>query len=324
MKVGVVGVGHMGEYHVRTYAELSDIELVGIVDIDEKRVKRISEQYNTIGYLDYHQLYDKVQAVSIAVPTNLHFQMTKDFLEAGIHVLLEKPMVPTMEEAKALINLAQDRGLILQIGQVERFNGAVGELGAIVKDPIFIEARRLGPFVKNRINDTGVILDLVIHDIDIILGLVHSEIRKIAVTGRSIYTEFEDIVNVQLTFENDCIACITASRVTENKMRTLSISQPEAYIFLNYTDQELHIHRQASSGVILTRDVLRYKQESFVERIFVHKDNPLKLEILHFLGCINGQPPLFSVQDDLKSLDLTLKILEEYRMTKDRRQGYHG
>lgn len=316
MKVGVVGVGHMGVYHVRTYAELPDVELFGVADINEERASKVGQQYSTISYLDYRQLYDEVQAVSIAVPTTLHFEVARDFLKAGIHVLLEKPMTPSLEEARELIGLAQSKNLILQAGQVERFNAAVQELGAIVKDPIFIEARRLGPFVKDRTNDTGVILDLIIHDVDIILGLVDSGVARLSVAGKSIYSDFEDIVNVQLAFENGCMASITASRVTENKMRTLSISQPEAYIFLDYTDQELHIHRQASSGVILSRDVLRYKQESFVERLFVHKDNPLKLEILHFLGCINGQEPLFSVEDDLKSLGVIIRVLKEYETSK--------
>lgn len=306
----------MGEYHVRTYAELPNVQLVGVADINEERAREIGTRYSTIPYIDYRSLFGKCDAVSIAVPTTLHSVVARDFLDAGIHVLLEKPMTDSLEDAVRLIELAKEKGLVLQVGQVERFNGAVQELGVIVKDPFFLEARRLGPFVKERTNDTGVILDLIIHDLDIVLGLVPSKLKRIGVTGKSIYTKFEDIANVQLTFQNGCMATITASRATENKVRTLSITQPDAYIFLDYTDQELHIHRQASSGVVLSKEVLRYKQESFVERLFVHKDNPLKLEILHFLDCINGTPPLFSPQDDLKSLEVTLMVLDEYNRTK--------
>jgi predicted dehydrogenase len=317
IRIGVVGVGHMGEYHVRTYAELPNVKLVGVADINEERAREIGARYNTIPYIDYRFLYGKCDAVSIAVPTTLHSKVARDFLDAGIHVLIEKPMTDNLKDAIELIELAKEKGLVLHVGQVERFNGAVQELSVIVKDPLLIEARRLGPFVKKRINDTGVILDLIIHDVDIVLNLVPSKIKRISVTGKSIYTEFEDIATVQLTFENGCMATITASRATENKLRTLSITQPDAYIFLDYTDQELHIHRQASSGVILSKDALRYKQESFIERLFVHKDNPLKLEILHFLDCIvNGASPLFSPQDDLKSLEVTLRVLDEYERTK--------
>jgi predicted dehydrogenase len=312
LRVGVVGVGHMGEYHVRIYSELPNVELVGVVDINEERVAKIRKQYNTIPYNDYTKLFNIVDAVSIAVPTTLHYEIAKDFLLSGIHVLVEKPITSNLLHAKELINLASSRSLILQVGQVERFNAAVQELKAIIREPLLIECRRLGPLPNGRINDTGVILDLLIHDVDVVLNLVDSEISSLSVAGSSVCTEHEDIATVQMMFKNGCIATLTASRVTEDKIRTLSVTQKDAYIFLDYATQDLHIHRQASSKYILTKEVLRYKQESFIERLFVHKDNPLKLELIHFINCIlNGTEPKVNPEEELKSLEVTLKILDK-------------
>jgi predicted dehydrogenase len=311
IRAGVVGVGQMGQYHVGVYAELFDVELVGVVDVHAGRVKEIARKYNTTAYTDYRMLLDKVDVVSIAVPTSLHYAIAKDFLHAGVHVLLEKPMTHSLEEARALFCCAEANGVILHIGHVERFNGAVQELKNIVKDPIFIESHRLGPFVP-RIQDDGVILDLMIHDIDIILNLVDAKIRTMNVMGASVFSHREDIANVQILFDNGCIANITASRATQEKIRTLAITQRDAYILLNYTDQDIRIHRQASSEHILTRERLRYKQESFIERIFVHKDNPLKLEINHLINCaMNGGRRVISVEDELYSLQVALAIVEQ-------------
>lgn len=308
LKVGVVGTGHMGSYHVRLYSELLNVDLVGLADMNENQVKRVASQYNTTPFTDYTRLYDKIEAVSIAVPTSAHYRIGKDFLEAGIHVLIEKPITNNLEEANELISLAQKKGLILQVGHVERFNTAVQELKKIVKDPLFIECRRLGPY-NRRINDTGVVLDLLIHDVDIVLGLVNSPIKKINVATKSVYSEYEDIANVQMMFENGCIANLTASRVTEDKIRTLAVTQPDAYVTLDYATQDLHIYRQGTSEYIITTEAVGYKQESFIERIFVHKDNPLKLELTHFVDCVlNKTSPMVSLEEELRALEVTLLI----------------
>lgn len=314
LKVGVVGTGRMGTYHVRLYSELLNVDLVGIADINEKQVSTIAAQYNTTPFTDYTKLYDKIEAVSIAVPTSTHYQTAKDFLETGIHVLIEKPITNNLKEANELIELAKEKGLILQVGHVERFNAAVQELKKVVKDPIFIECRRLGPY-NRRINDTGVVLDLLIHDVDIVLGLVNSPIKEINVAAESIYSEYEDMANVQLIFDNGCIASLTASRVTEDKIRTLAITQPNAYVVLNYAEQDLHIYRQGTSEYIISRETVGYKQESFIERIFVHKDNPLKLELVHFIDCIsNKTSPMTSLDAELKALEVTLQIQNKLKL----------
>jgi predicted dehydrogenase len=319
LRAGVVGTGHMGQYHVLVYAELWDVDLVGLADVESALVSRLAAQYDTQAFTDYRQLFGQVDVVSIAVPTPLHFQVARDFIEAGVHVLIEKPLTPSLEEARDLFRIARERNVVLHVGHVERFNGAVQELRKIVVSPILIESRRLGPFVPRVQHDT-VIMDLMIHDIDIVLGLVDAEIREITAVGTRVQSARADVANVQIVFENGTLANIIGSRATEQKIRTLAITQPDAYIFLNYTDQDIQIHRRAAAEYILNRESIRYRQESFVEHLFVHKENPLKLEILHLLGAVReaqrtGRVDL-TEHDDVRSLAVALSIermLEEGR-----------
>ncbi len=309
-RAGVVGVGQMGQYHVGIYSELHDIELVGVADTDRQRGTYVAGKYDIPLYTDYHDLLGKVDVVSIAVPTSLHYPIAKTFLEAGVHVLLEKPIAHTMEEATELFRVADAQWVALHIGHVERFNGAIQELKNIVHEPWFIESLRLGPFVP-RIKEDGVILDVMIHDIDIILNLVESPITRLYALGKSINSEREDLANVQICFQNGCIANILASRATEVKIRTMAITQRDAYIILDYTDQDIRVHRQASSEHVVTRGALRYRQESLIERIFVHKENPLKLEIQHLLDCVSRRATrVVSVEKELRSLQVALQILD--------------
>ncbi|MEK7846289.1 MAG: Gfo/Idh/MocA family oxidoreductase, partial [Nitrospinota bacterium] len=282
VRVAVVGVGRMGQYHVGVYSEIPDVRLIGIADINETRGKEIAGKYNTKSYGDYKKLLGKVDVASIAVPTSLHYKIAKDFLQAGTNILIEKPMTRSIDEARELFNIAEKKKLTLHIGHVERFNGAVQELKKIVDNPLFIESRRLGPY-DPRIQDDGVVMDLMIHDIDIILNLLNSKVRDINVVGKSVFSDKDDLCNVQLEFENGCLATITASRATQHKIRTLAITQKDKYIFLDYTNQDIHIHRQAFSEHSITKQELRYKQESFTERIFVHRENPLKIELKHLI-----------------------------------------
>ncbi len=310
LKAGVVGVGQMGQYHVGIYGELFDVTLVGIADPDSERAQAIADKYGTRAYRDYRELLDCLDVVSIAVPTSLHYTVARDFLKAGVHVLLEKPIAHTMEEARELFRLAEANNVVLHIGHVERFNGAIQELKKIVHDPWLIECRRLGPFVP-RIKEDGVVLDIMIHDLDIILSLVNAPVRQIAALAKSIHSDREDLATVQICFQNGCLATITASRATEIKIRTMAITQQDAYIFLDYTDQDIRVHRQASSEHVISRGALRYRQESLIERIFVHKDNPLKLEIKHLIDCATqGAVRAVSVDEELRSLQLALQILE--------------
>ena len=317
VRAGVVGVGHMGRYHVGVYSEIPNVKLVGVSDLNETRGREIAEKYNTIFYKNYKELFNKADVISIAVPTSHHYKTTKDFLMAGIHVLVEKPMTKSIKEAMELFEIADKKGLTLQVGHVERFNGAVHELKKIVDNPLFIECRRLGPY-DSRIQDDGVVVDLMIHDIDIILSLVNSKVKRLNVIGNSIFSDKDDLCNVQMEFENGCIANITASRVTQHKIRTLAITQKDKYIFLDYSNQDIHIHRQASSEHFLTRQELRYKQESFTERIFVHRDNPLKLELNHLIDCaINGADRMVPADEEIYSLQIALEVLDKFKKQKN-------
>jgi predicted dehydrogenase len=300
----------MGQYHVGIYSELHNVELVGVADTDQQRGAYVAGKYGIPLYADYHDLLDKVDVVSIAVPTSLHYPVAQAFLEVGVHVLLEKPIAHTLEEATELFRIANNHGVVLHVGHVERFNGAIQELKNIVHEPWFIESRRLGPFVP-RIKEDGVVLDVMIHDIDIILNLVESPITRLYALGKSINSEREDLANVQICFQNGCIANIVASRATEIKIRTMAITQRDAYIILDYTDQDIRVHRQASSEHVVTRGALRYRQESLIERIFVHKENPLKLEIQHLLDCVSRRATrVVSVEKELRSLQVALQILD--------------
>lgn len=307
-----MGVGKMGEYHVGILAENRDVDLQGISDISEERGRVISERYEVPYFDDFHQMLQQVDVAVVAVPTKLHHKVGMEVLNAGIHVLLEKPCSDNLEHARELFNLADSKNLILHIGHVERFNGAVQELHKLVDDPILVECKRMGPFVE-RMKDDSVVLDTMIHDIDIILNLIESKVVRTNVMGRSVFSEKDDVVSVQLEFENGCIANIIASRASQNKERTLAITQKDSYVILDYTDQEIYVHRQSSSDYMLTKDSLRYKQESLIERIFVHKDNPLKLEIQHFLDCVkNGTPRNVTVDNELYSLEIALGIVEQF------------
>src|SRR5437899_11744524 len=319
LRAGVVGAGHMGQYHMLAYAELWDIDLIGVVDVDRERAKQVAAHYDTQALSDHRELIGKVDLASVAVPTEQHFQVTADLLEAGIGVLVEKPITPTLEEARELFAIARRTGTVLHVGHVERFNGAVQELAKIVERPILIESRRLGPFVP-RVQKDSVVMDLMIHDIDIVLGLVDARPRRLTAFGSAVHSDVADVANVQIWFDSGTIATITASRATEEKIRTLAITQPDAYIVLDYLVQDIQIHRRAAQASQPNRESIRYRQASFVEHLFVHKDNPLKLEILHLVGAVrrarSGAPLELAETENLRSLAMALEI---ERMIRDGR-----
>jgi predicted dehydrogenase len=309
----------MGQYHARVYAELWDVDLVGVVDVDKDRAVATARHYDTLAFTDHRDLIGQVDVASVAVPTDRHFAVARDLLEGGVAVLVEKPMAPTLEEARELFAIARRAGVVLQVGHVERFNGAVQELRKIVERPILIETRRLGPFAPRVQNDT-VIMDLMIHDLDIVLALVDSPPRRLTAFGAAVHSDVTDVANAQLWFESGTIATITASRATEEKIRTLAVTQPDAYIFLDYLVQDIQIHRRAAQESTPNRESIRYRQASFVEHLFVHKENPLKLEILNVIGLVRrmrvGEPVELAEVEDVQSLAMALEI---ERMIRDGR-----
>ena len=317
IRAGVVGTGHMGQYHVLVYAELPDVELVGVVDADSTRAAAVAEQYDTRVFADHRALVGRVDVASVAVPTEQHFAVARDLLEGGVSVLVEKPMAPTLEQARELFEVAERTGAVLHVGHVERFNGAVDELRQIVRAPILIESRRLGPFAPRVQKDT-VVMDLMIHDIDIVLGLVDSPPLRLAAQGAAVHTSVTDVASVQIRFESGTIATITASRATEEKVRTLAITMPDAYIHLDYTDQDIRIYRRANQRYTMSRKAIRYSRASLVEHLQVHRENPLKLEIQHLIAAHRrrqaGEKVELNLAEDLTSLAMALEI---ERMIRD-------
>ncbi|MES0488823.1 MAG: Gfo/Idh/MocA family oxidoreductase [Leptospirales bacterium] len=309
-RMGVIGIGRMGQYHVNVLSALNTHNLVGVYDTDIETGKKVSEQYSIINFETPEKLMEECDAVTIAVPTNLHYEMTKKALGKGCHVLIEKPITESIEQAKELIDMARATNKVLQVGHVERFNGAVIELQKIVQNPIHIETKRLSPFTP-RIKDVGVVMDMLIHDLDIVINLVKSPLKSFTAVGRKIISDHEDLATITLLFESGAIATLNASRVSQLKQRVLYAMQENSYVKLDYTTQDIEIHRQASTVNLITPEEIRYSTESFVENLYVHKDNPLKSEQVHFYDCIvNNAKPLVSNDMDLETLRITLESLE--------------
>ncbi|MCM8782831.1 MAG: Gfo/Idh/MocA family oxidoreductase [Candidatus Omnitrophica bacterium] len=295
IKVGVVGTGYLGSLHARIYKEIPVSELVAVCDIDKNRLKDIIKALNIPGYSDYRELFDKVEAVSIATPTRLHYPIASDFLKHNIHTLVEKPFTANLKEADNLIKLAQRNRLILQVGHIERFNSAFSATLKLIKDPKFIECHRLSLF-SGRSLDVGVVMDLMIHDIDIVLGLVNSPIKKIEAVGTEVLTKFEDIANARITFKNGCIANLTSSRVSDELMRKIRIFQKDTYISLDYKEAKATVYRKQASGIIQ-------------EDLPIEKEEPLKKELSSFINCIiEKREPLVSGEIARQALKVALEI----------------
>ena len=313
LKVGVIGVGYMGQYHTNVLASMLTHKLVGVYDINKKRADQIAEKYETHSFRQVEALLNKIDAAVISVPTNYHYQYAKLAIEYDCHILVEKPITQNLEQARSLIQLAEDHQKLLQVGHIERFNGAVIELNKIVTDPLMIETRRASPFAP-RIKDVGVVLDMLIHDLDIVLNLVKSPVVSFQSSGRIIESEHEDICTINIDFQNTCLATLMASRVSQKKERTLRVTQNQNLIVLNYENQDIEIYRQASSAYLITKEELKYSQESFVEKLHVHKDNPLKSEHQHFYECIIGkQTPIISNDKDIETLAIALDAIQQIK-----------
>ena len=308
VRLGIVGLGHMGSYHASVVLSINSdkAQLTAIADISQASLLRFPDHlFKTTSYQD---IIEKVDAVIVAVPTHMHYEIGKFFLENGIHILVEKPLTHSIEQAKHLFALAQENGCALHVGHVERFNGAVQELKKIIDAPYLIESHRIGPFSPRVAHDT-VILDLMIHDLDIILSLVPSEVKKLHIMGNKIYSAQCDVGTVHVEFENGVLATILSSRASQIKRRSMAIHQKDAYIELDFSSQDISIHRRTSATAGIGRDnELRYRQESTIERLFVYKDNPLKLEIEHFLSAIIKGKNLTQQDQDIAALAFTLKL----------------
>jgi len=295
IKVAVIGTGYLGSLHAKLYKEIPECELVGVCDADKRRCDEISASLQVPGFTDHTALFGKVDAVSVAVPTILHHKIARDFLAQGIHTLVEKPFTIDLKEADSLIRLADKNKLILQVGHIERFNSAFSSAQKYFKDPYFIECHRLS-FFPNRSLDVGVVLDLMVHDIDIVLGLVNSPIKRIEAVGVNVLTKYEDIANARITFKNGCVCNLTASRVSDEVMRKIRIFLKNAYISLDYKNEQAFIYRRGPSGISK-------------EAMEIEKDQPLKKELSSFIDCVaSRRQPIVNGRVARQALEVALKI----------------
>lgn len=295
IKVAVIGVGHLGRQHARLYAELHGVELVGVVDILKSRAEEIAGLYNTIPYTDYRQILGRVEAVSLAVPTTDHSRIGVDLLDHGVDVLVEKPIATAIEDGRALIDAAARNGRVLQVGHVERFNPVVTAAREAATRPQFFEIHRLAAFSPRSL-DIDVVLDLMIHDIDIVLSLVPAPVREVRAVGIPILSQKADIANARVEFEDGCVANFTASRVSFEKTRKLRFFQPHDYISVDYASQ---------TGIMVS-----LRMGKVIERkLEPQNEEPLKLELQAFSETVQKRgKPAVSGEDGLRALDLAMRI----------------
>jgi len=302
IKTAVIGTGYLGKFHAQKYASLANSELVGVCDINAELCQDIAKQYNVPAYTDYHELISKVDAVSIAVPTLAHYEVTQVFLKNGIHVLLEKPITPTVNEAEILINIAKQKDLVFQIGHLERFNPALKALEGLLDNPRFIESFRLAPF-KLRGSDVNVVLDMMIHDIDIIQNIIQSPIVHIDASGACVLSNELDIVNARLKFANGAVANVTASRVSVKTERKLRIFQHNAYLSLDLQDKKLTCYHKG------TGEMFPGIPDIVSDEKFFEQGDSLRDEIIAFLDAITHKTtPIITGEHGKAALATAIEI----------------
>jgi predicted dehydrogenase len=295
LRIGVVGVGHIGSNHARLYAEIPTAEFTAVYDVDPFRSRTIGGKFHAEPAKTLDEFIEMVDAASVATPTNTHYAIARSLLAKGKHVLVEKPITDNTAQASELVELATRSGLILQVGHVERFNPVLGALEAHLTHPRFIEAHRLSPY-SERSTDIGVVLDLMIHDLEVILHFVRSPLWSIDAVGVPVLSRSEDIANARLHFEDGCVANITASRISPERVRKIRIFQEDAYLSLDYQNQSGEIYRRM--GGHITRD-----------RVEIEREEPLKLQLASFIECAStGREPRVSGSQATAALKLAVEI----------------
>jgi predicted dehydrogenase len=330
LKVAVIGVGSLGKEHARIYAALAEtgaVELAGVFDVNSELAALLAGRLGTRAFARLEDAVAGAEAFSIVTPTVTHFEIARNLLRQGRHLLVEKPMTETGDQAAELVELSQRHDMVLQVGHVERFNPAFNYMISVAPEPRFIEAHRLSPY-PNRSTDVGVVLDLMIHDLDVVLAFVNSPVQSLDAVGIAVLSSTEDIANARLRFVNGCVANLTASRVSAEKMRKIrvfSAGETPAYVSLDYREQKGYLYRLAREGEnesSLLKKFLRGNESAIVsefggqrivrEPVPIQKDEPLKLEIEHFIGCVKAhRRPLVSGEAAKRALDLALEITRQ-------------
>jgi predicted dehydrogenase len=302
VRVGIIGVGYLGMQHARIISYLEEAELEAVADIDFKRALEIGNRHGVKYYQNYEDMLDEIDAGIVSTPTSEHFRISMSLLKNGKHVLVEKPITETIAQAEQLVDLAKKNGLILQVGHLERFNPAVEAVETMISEPKFIEVQRLGSFSARSL-DVDVVLDLMIHDLDIILALIKDEVGVIRSSGIHVLSEKIDIANARLEFKSGCVATLTASRVHQGKVRKLRIFEPTSYYSIDYIDQEVKVF--PLSG-----------RQTDIKTLKIKKEEPLKKELENFLRCqAEGRPGKVSGEEGLRALRLAYDVLKEVETT---------
>ncbi|MBW1954810.1 MAG: Gfo/Idh/MocA family oxidoreductase [Deltaproteobacteria bacterium] len=311
VRVAVVGVGYLGRYHAEKYLKIPEAHLVGVVDIDRDRAETTALRVGTQPFGNHREILGQVDAVSIAVPTPQHFHIAMDFLQEGVDVLIEKPITSTLEEADTLIEAARAQDRFIQVGHLERFNPAVRTLDGVVRNPLFIESHRLSRY-KPRGTDVSVVLDLMIHDIDIILNFVKNKVKEIRAAGMSVVTPHVDIANARLEFENGCVANVTASRISLKDERKLRLFQRDKYISIDFANQEITVidrSEEEKAGLI---PGMRVQQLDFP------REDALEAELKAFIASVlQRTPPRVNGETGREALEIALQVVDQIHATSD-------
>lgn len=315
LKVGVVGVGHLGKFHLNNWLEINNVEVVGFVDPNDEVATEVAEKYKLKRFFDVDEFLQLCDAIDIVTPTNFHYEWCERAIKQGKHVFVEKPFAHTMDEARQLVKLAKESNIKLQVGHVERFNPAFLALKEVSLNPMFIEVHRLAQF-NPRGTEVSVILDLMIHDIDIILSIVKSDVKKISASGVAVMTETPDIANVRIEFDNGCVANLTSSRISMKKMRKMRIFQKDAYIGIDFLDKKTEIIKLKEPR---DKDVFSFdiatpsgNKTIAIANPPVPQVNAIKKELEEFRDAIlNNTQPIVNEIDGLKAMDVAHQILEK-------------
>jgi predicted dehydrogenase len=327
LRIAVVGVGHLGKEHARILASLPEVELVGVADVHFEQAQAVARRLNCQAYRNHRPLLELSDAAVLAVPTTLHYDLAREFLRAGIPLLVEKPLAASLEQADKLVELARRQRLVLQVGHIERFNPAFEELQRYSFQPKFVECERLGPFT-GRSTDTGIVLDLMIHDLDLLLSLVGAPVQSVEALGAAVFGGHEDIANARLHFANGCVANVTASRASPVPRRQMRIWSPEGYASVDFATRRLTLIQPSESlrrggldpakldpaSRALLKDELFGRYFQVLERDCSATGDQLTRELKHFVDCVqNGSRPRVSGKDARDAIDLATQILESIR-----------
>lgn len=323
-RIGVIGVGHFGKYHVKAIKEIPGFTLKGFYDIDEVTSKLVEQEYGIRSYPDYDSLLADVDVIDIVVPTVSHYECAVEAIKRQKHLFIEKPVTNSLEDAEALLKLAEEASVKVQVGHIERFNPAFLSVVSHIQNPMFIEIHRLQPFT-NRSTDVSVILNLMIHDIDIVLSTVNSNLKKISASGVKVVTRTPDLANARLEFDNGCVANITASRISMTNIRRSRFFQKDTCITVDFLNKSSEIIRtrelndndkKSVSGS--SDDFIDSPKELFAERPEIINNNAIKEELISFLRSIEeNSGPLVTLEDGVKALQVAQEIIEKIKLSND-------